>query len=101
MAEANPASGLAANTMSALGLFSKLDRSFRCRNWTFASSNTSSRSPETGSVREAASRVRVAQSALSRHVRSLENELGVTLFERHARGVTLTPGRRPSEGAGV
>lgn len=46
---------------------------------------------DTGSVREAAARVRVAQSALSRHVRSLEDELGVALFERHARGVSLTP----------
>lgn len=46
---------------------------------------------EKGSVREAASRVRVAQSALSRHVRALEDELGIALFDRHARGVTLTP----------
>lgn len=45
---------------------------------------------ETGSVREAAARVRVAQSALSRQIRGLEQELGVALFDRHARGVTLT-----------
>ncbi len=45
---------------------------------------------ETGSVREAAQRVHVAQSALSRHVRALEDELGVALFERHARGMRLT-----------
>lgn len=45
---------------------------------------------ETGSVREAAARVRVAQSALSRHLRALEGELGVALFDRHPRGVTLT-----------
>ena len=45
---------------------------------------------ETGNVREAAERVRVAQSALSRHVRSLEDELGVQLLDRHARGVSLT-----------
>ena len=31
---------------------------------------------EAGNVREAAARVRVAQSALSRHVRALEDELG-------------------------
>jgi len=45
---------------------------------------------EAGNVREAADRVRVAQSALSRHVRALEDELGVQLLERHARGVSLT-----------
>ena len=45
---------------------------------------------EAGSVREAAARVRVAQSALSRHVRALEDELGVRLLDRHARGVSLT-----------
>ncbi len=45
---------------------------------------------EAGSVREAAERVRVAQSALSRHVRALEDELGVRLLDRHARGVSLT-----------
>ena len=41
---------------------------------------------ETGSVRAAAQRVHVAQSALSRHIRALEAELGVDLFERHAGG---------------
>jgi LysR family nitrogen assimilation transcriptional regulator len=45
---------------------------------------------ETGNVRQAAERVRVAQSALSRHVRALEAELGVRLLDRHARGVSLT-----------
>ena len=45
---------------------------------------------ESGSFREAAERVNVAQSALSRHVRALEEELGVALFERHARGVRPT-----------
>ncbi len=45
---------------------------------------------EAGNVREAADRVRVAQSALSRHVRALEDELGVRLLNRHARGVSLT-----------
>ena len=55
---------------------------------------------ETGNVREAAERVRVAQSALSRHVRSLEDELGVQLLERHARGVSLTAaGKRLHERA--
>ncbi len=45
---------------------------------------------DTGNVRQAADRVRVAQSALSRHVRALEDELGVRLLDRHARGVSLT-----------
>lgn len=55
---------------------------------------------ESGSFREAALRANVAQSALSRHVKALESELGVTLFVRHARGVRLTPeGRRLHERA--
>lgn len=45
---------------------------------------------ESGSFREAADRANVAQSALSRHMRTLEDELGVTLLERHARGIRLT-----------
>ena len=45
---------------------------------------------DSGNVREAALRLHVAQSALSRHLRALEQELGTALFERHARGVTLT-----------
>lgn len=45
---------------------------------------------EAGKLRVAAERVRVAQSALSRHVRALEDELGVRLLDRHARGVSLT-----------
>lgn len=45
---------------------------------------------ESGSFREAAERANVAQSALSRHMRTLEDELGVTLLERHARGIRLT-----------
>ena len=38
----------------------------------------------------AASSLNVAQSALSRHVRELERELGGALFERGARGVSVT-----------
>ena len=45
---------------------------------------------EYGSFSEASLRLRVAQSALSRHTASLERELGVALFERLPRGVTLT-----------
>jgi DNA-binding transcriptional LysR family regulator len=43
------------------------------------------------SLRDAAESLRVAQSALSRQVAKLEYEAGTKLFERHPRGVTLTP----------
>jgi DNA-binding transcriptional LysR family regulator len=43
-----------------------------------------------GSFSEAATRLRIAQSALSRHTLTLEQELGVRLFDRHPRGVELT-----------
>lgn len=40
-------------------------------------------------------------SAVSHHVRKLESRLGVTLFQRHARGVTLTAeGRQLADAAG-
>jgi DNA-binding transcriptional LysR family regulator len=42
------------------------------------------------SIRQAAEELNVAASALSRHVSNLERELGVPLFERHARGLRLT-----------
>ena len=45
---------------------------------------------ERGGFGAAASALNVAQSALSRHVRLLEHELGGALFERGARGVTVT-----------
>lgn len=45
---------------------------------------------EDGSLTRAAGMMRVAQSALSRQMRLLEEELGVTLFERTARGMRLT-----------
>ncbi|NMK46354.1 LysR substrate-binding domain-containing protein [Achromobacter sp. Bel] len=43
-----------------------------------------------GSLSLASSALRIAQPALSQHVAVLESELGVALFERHAKGVTLT-----------
>jgi LysR family transcriptional regulator, nitrogen assimilation regulatory protein len=46
---------------------------------------------ELGSLSKAASRLRVAQPALSRRMSKLEHSLGVKLFRRSARGVTLTP----------
>ncbi|MEW1959453.1 LysR family transcriptional regulator [Kineococcus sp. NPDC059986] len=44
-----------------------------------------------GGFTRAAERLRVAQPGVSAQVRGLERELGQTLFERHARGATLTP----------
>lgn len=44
-----------------------------------------------GSLSRAAGRIRVAQPALSRQMRLLEVELGVSLFARHRRGMSLTP----------
>jgi LysR family transcriptional regulator, regulator of abg operon len=45
---------------------------------------------ERGSLRAAARYLGLAQPALSRSVQELEHELGVQLFERRARGMTLT-----------
>jgi DNA-binding transcriptional LysR family regulator len=39
----------------------------------------------------AAEELHLTASAVSHHVRKLEAQLGVTLFQRHARGVSLTP----------
>ena len=45
---------------------------------------------ELGSLSKAADRLRIAQPALSRQVRMLEEELGIELFTRHGRGMVLT-----------
>src|ERR1700733_5723605 len=45
---------------------------------------------ELGSLSKAGDRLRIAQPALSRQVRMLEEELGVALFTRHGRGMVLT-----------
>jgi LysR family transcriptional regulator, nitrogen assimilation regulatory protein len=45
---------------------------------------------ELGSVSKAADRLNIAQPALSRQIRQLEQELGVYLFERHGRGMVIT-----------
>lgn len=45
---------------------------------------------ETGNVSRAATRVWISQPALSRQLQLLEEDLGVRLFERKARGIVLT-----------
>ena len=46
---------------------------------------------EKKSINRAAEVLFVGQSALSRSVKELESSLGVTLFERSAKGMFLTP----------
>jgi LysR family glycine cleavage system transcriptional activator len=49
----------------------------------------------------AAEELHLTASAVSHHVRKLEAHLGVALFQRHARGVSLTPaGRMLADAAG-
>jgi DNA-binding transcriptional LysR family regulator len=49
---------------------------------------------ETGSVTAAADRLGISQSAVSRQLAALEEEIGAPLFQRHARGLLLTgPGQ--------
>lgn len=46
---------------------------------------------EKGSIRAAAESLAITQPALSRSIRSMENELGLKLIERGPRGAELTP----------
>lgn len=45
---------------------------------------------QSGSIRLAAEKLNVAPSAVSRHIQNLEQDLGLPVFERNARGVSLT-----------
>ncbi|MCB1454549.1 MAG: LysR family transcriptional regulator, partial [Rhizobiaceae bacterium] len=45
---------------------------------------------EAGSFTHAAETLHLSQSAISRQVSALEQEVGVPLFHRHARGLVLT-----------
>lgn len=44
-----------------------------------------------GSIRQAAERLHVSASSISRQIRKLEHAFGVELLQRHAQGVKLTP----------
>ena len=46
---------------------------------------------ELGGLRRAARHLGIAQPAITRSIQELEHELGATLFERSASGMTLTP----------
>lgn len=50
--------------------------------------------------RHAANALGVAQSSVSARVKALEEDLGILLFERHARGVRLTEAGRHFVGRG-
>lgn len=45
---------------------------------------------EAGSLTAAGDRLGISQSAVSRQIAALEEQLGVSLFQRHARGLVLT-----------
>lgn len=45
---------------------------------------------ETGSMNEAAKRLFITQPSLSNAIRDLEKEMGIEIFHRHSKGITLT-----------
>lgn len=49
---------------------------------------------DAGSLSRAANQLGLSQPSLSTQIQRLEQQLGVTLFQRHGRGVTLTAGGR-------
>lgn len=44
-----------------------------------------------GGIRQAAEKIHISQSALTRRIQDLESALGASLFERTSRGMSLTP----------
>ena len=46
---------------------------------------------DTGNITEAAARLFIAQPSLTSAIRELENEYGITIFDRSNRGVEITP----------
>ena len=46
---------------------------------------------KTGSLNKAAEKLFMAPPNLSRSIKELESDLGITIFERSQKGVTLTP----------
>lgn len=66
-------------------LFSKLIRTTKLRNLQIAVSVT-----ELGSLQKVAQTLRISQPAATKAIADLEEQLGMPLFERHARGMRLT-----------
>ena len=54
---------------------------------------------EAGSVSAAGGAIGISQSAITEAIKTLEDETGATLFERHAKGVLLTYPLSSSRGA--
>lgn len=49
---------------------------------------------EENNISRAAQRLFISQPPLTRHIRHLEAQLGVTLFQRHSKGLILTDAGR-------